>query len=152
LFRRDTQRSRVYAAEQAAFRDAQLLPIRGHLALQDLVDEITGERWWLSTFPQAPRHVTARFRRGGGATAWVFNNTITIGRQALMSWVILHELAHLAYGARTVGRASHGPSFCRAYLALVEHYLGEEAVAKLRRCMTDSNVSLAGEPAYRLAE
>jgi len=153
---RDSQRSRVYRAEDAwaarldaARRGAPLARIGGSSVL------LPGERRFggleaaagyaervlaLPEVVQAVGPVPApawRLRRGARAAHWEPPGTIAVpvpphGEPwALRESVVLHELAH--HVAAAGGRAAaHGPPFPALVLLLVQAVLGEEAAFALR--------------------
>jgi len=153
---RDSQRSRVYRAEDAwagrldaARRGAPLARIGGSSVL------LPGERRFgaleaaggyaerVLALPEVVEAVGAvpppawRLRRGATAAHWEPPGTIAVpvpphGEPwALRETVVLHELAHhvAAAGGRAV---AHGPPFPALVLLLVAAALGEEAAFALR--------------------
>ena len=127
---RDTQRSKVYAAEGAAFGRA-----KEELTL-DECRAFIAEVWRSETAKQL-RHGTGRQWRvypprladgRGCRSASAGNGEVTLPRWARSKWVILHELSHEITEGR---RAAHGPEFCRSDLRLVERFIGFEARERL---------------------
>ena len=144
---RDSQRSRVYAAEDAwalrldaARRGAPRAQIAGSSVLlptellfgtldaaQDYADR---------TVPSYPK-VLLRTRKGQGKAHWEAPGVIALpvpqhGQPwALRESVLLHELAHhVAFHSH--GAADHGPAFRACMLELVGQALGPEAALALR--------------------
>jgi putative metallohydrolase (TIGR04338 family) len=144
---RDSQRSRVYAAEEAwalrldaARRGARKAVVGGSTIT--LPEELR-----FGTLEDAQRyadhHVTGlppvvlRARKGQGAAHWSPPGDVALpvprhGEPwALRETVLLHELAHhVAF--HTHGVADHGPSYTACMLDLVARALGEEAAFALR--------------------
>jgi putative metallohydrolase (TIGR04338 family) len=144
---RDSQRSRVYAAEEAwalrldaARRGARKAVVGGSTIT--LPEELR-----FGTLEDAQRYadhhvrdlpsVTLRTRKGQGAAHWSPPGDVALPLPpygepwALRESVLLHELAHhVAF--HTHGSADHGPSYTACMLDLVARALGEEAAFALR--------------------
>lgn len=131
--RRDSQRSRVYAAENAAFRGHpeanEPLP-----AVED-IERFIRHVWSLKrvqgTFPKAvvqwrlgqPAVRDGRRRRHAcGAMGF-----ISMPRWSRVKWVVLHELAHTISRRTDCYIAGHGWEYAATYLTLVRLVLGVEA-------------------------
>jgi hypothetical protein len=139
---RDSQRSKLYAAENAAFRkfsDRHSLTIE---ECTDVVRRIERSQLWAdfeaeanerghNLKPWAQRPINVLAGRGGG---WANHAEISLGGWARCEWVILHEMAHTAvtriYGLNTV--PWHGWEFASIYLRMVSRFMGSEAAAKLK--------------------
>jgi putative metallohydrolase (TIGR04338 family) len=144
---RDSQRSRVYAAEEAwALRlDAARLGARrsvvagsaltlpAELRFGTLEDAQAYADHHLSGLPP----VVLRRRKGQAAAHYVEPGEIALPLPrygepwALRETVLLHELAHHVALHRH-GTADHGPSYTACMLELVAQVLGEEAAFALR--------------------
>jgi putative metallohydrolase (TIGR04338 family) len=144
---RDSQRSRVYAAEEvwalrldAARQGARTAVVGGSTLL--LPEELR-----FGTLGDAQRYadhhlaglppVVLRERRGQGSAHWAAPGEVALPLPrygepwALRETVLLHELAHhVAF--HTHGAADHGPSYTACMLDLVARALGEEAAFALR--------------------
>jgi putative metallohydrolase (TIGR04338 family) len=131
---RDSQRSRVYAAERAAFGDAWRKPL-GSGAVADIeafVRKCCASKLLQRRYPGARR--PPRIRDGRGHRRCTYDPSIhalTFPRWGRTKPVVLHELAH----ALTEGpdRAWHGWEFCECYLYLVRVFIGRGAEDNLRR-------------------
>jgi putative metallohydrolase (TIGR04338 family) len=165
---RDSQRSKVYAAEAQVARviDARLefptvrlfgsevvvpddLKFGDVASVQRYVDSVLGLNWVQARWPAAAaRPVSVRARRGAGKAHYeLATATIALppfergGRWGLRELVVLHELAHhLDDGARP----PHGPQFPAAVLMLVSELIGAEAEFLLRTTYLENGVSAAG--------
>lgn len=146
---RDTQRSRVYTAEDAwalrldaARRGATRAQIAGSSVVlpaevQFGALEAAADYSQRVLLPWDVPPVTLRTRRGGGRAHWQEPGTIALPVPehgtpwALREAVLLHELAHhLAF--HLDGAATHGPAFTGRMLELVGQVLGPEAALALR--------------------
>lgn len=139
---RDTQRAKLYRADEALNAFAPKLP--------EVIDvyRFVGKVWKServrSAFPKAtlhwgePRIADGRGCRNarGGA------HRIIIPRWARNAGVVLHELSH-TITLRTYGHAmvpAHGWEFCDVYLRLTLYMLGREAHDALKAAMKKHGV------------
>lgn len=132
---RDQQRSRVYAAENAAFDKSKSEGMTVE-QVERFVEEVwnsrTVERMRRSIWTRAPRVHDGR----GHRRAVSYGGMIAIPLWARSRWVVLHELAH----ELTTQEPAHGPHFVANYLTLVERFLGFEARERLGAEMRKRNV------------
>jgi hypothetical protein len=142
---RDTQRQRVYDAENAAGINpwVQTIP---NADLQAWVDSVLDRRAIRSRW--GVRQVRVELTHGRGAYARG-SGLIRASRGARNEYVLLHEIAHTLTSGR--GYAAHGPEFCGVLLFLVKTVMGREAHAALlaqmrARKVKRSNVAI---PAVR---
>ena len=118
---RDSQKSRLYAAERDAFDWGQT--IKNEDLQVWLERNVLSRAWFRRRFGN--RYIHVDLMRGGGRGGF---GQILLGREARNEWVMLHELAHNLAGTR----AGHGPEFAGIYLRLVHHVMGREVAACLR--------------------
>lgn len=132
--KRDSQRSKVYAAESVIQpgRDPEFRSIE---ACQRYVDHIMATKTWQKL------DRTERWGRGirvhdgrGHRRAVSYGGTIALPLWARQKGVILHELAHeILQGSHTRGESvAHGWQFCSVYLKLVSRFMGRKEAAKLK--------------------
>ena len=152
---RDTQRSRVYAAEEFVrtlfdrvaqhssraidFFGAQItLPPEARFASVDSVQRYIDSVLALpAVAAQWPYTTTVAVRARRSATAAHYENIGGAGvvavpareRWALRELVVLHEVAHHLCGG---GGPAHGPDFVATFCALAEAVMGAEAAHVLR--------------------
>jgi hypothetical protein len=123
---RDSQRSRVYAAEGALHIWGQTIPDED---LQGYVDRLLDRRPIRSRWGNVK--ITVERGRGGGR-AWPSLHRIRLGVNGRNPYVVAHEVAHVLTG--TCGPfAGHGPEFAGVYLFIVEHGLQEPDKAEVLR-------------------
>ncbi|MEV6556737.1 TIGR04338 family metallohydrolase [Nocardia sp. NPDC051756] len=166
---RDTQRAKVYDAEQLVrgmfdradehgSRTVELygshltLPIERRFAsvesVQNYADKVLALNWVRGQWDRAGTAVRVRSRAGTAAAHYEAEDAVlavplhTGSRAwALRELVILHELAH--HLESNVGAvAPHGPEFCTRYLELVDGIIGPEAALVLRATMLGCGVRL----------
>jgi putative metallohydrolase (TIGR04338 family) len=160
----DTWRSRVYSAEDqfSSLLDRggvidffgsriQVEPQRRFGELESVrryVERVT--QIIASQYPKYCSVDPPRIRaRKGVAKAHYEYTTKTIALPVADQWalresVILHEYAHhLTSVEQSQGRASHGPEFTAAMLALVDSVLGESAALLLRTGYQEAGVPIA---------
>ncbi len=144
---RDSQRSRVYAAEGLLpdFHTAGKL-LSEVADMEKYVASIYAQAWFIDRWRglQAPT-----IRPGAGARHPFFTaagNTITMPRFCRSAQQLLHEVAHAciwydcARRRYPDGVADHGREFCMVYLDLVRHYLGVPAHDRLREAFRTAKV------------
>lgn len=140
---RDTQRQRVYDAENAS----GLNPWKQTIANSDLqawVDGVLDRRAIRSRWGVV--RVRVELTHGRGAHA-VGSGLIRASRAGRNEYVLLHEIAHTL----TYGHAGHGPEFAGVLLFLVKTVMGRDAHAALLASMRQHRVrrSTAGIPKVR---
>lgn len=127
---RDSQRSRVYAAENSVFQFGQTIPDD---LLQAFLNDILDKRAVRSRF--GPRRVSVERGRSGARAYGSYR--ITMGVQARNEWLMCHELAHCL----TPGMfAAHGPEFCGVYLFLLEIVISKDAADRLKAAFAEGGV------------
>lgn len=142
---RDTQRSKVYAAEDAYWRSThdgrgyfQTIPTADLTAYVNAVldKRAVRSRW-------GARSVRVELGRGGARAHG--SHTVSFGVNARNELIVCHELAHVLTPSRY---AAHGPEWVGIYLHLVRTVIGETAARDLGRVMRQHKVrvSLKGIP------
>ena len=140
---RDNQRSKIYAAEHAAFDGKFPCDELHNLSVaqcQAFVDRVTHSSWWAKRYGKtcdvevrpgkARRHASASPKL---MVTW-------LPRWSRKPWVMLHELAHIAVDEILFNKYSgfgeipawHGPEFAKEYLALIKRFIGNDEAAALR--------------------
>jgi putative metallohydrolase (TIGR04338 family) len=133
---RDTQRSRLYKAENAAFKGNPLGGKRLETVpdIERFVQKVANRAPIKSRYPELARS-PIRVKDGRGRRrACGGYRSISIPLWARTEWIVLHELAHVATLRRhgeTV--AAHGREFVSCYLTLIYFILGKEASAHMRK-------------------
>lgn len=130
---RDSQRSKVYKAENTAFANLAIANER-HNSVQNIqrfLNYIYSLKRVQDSFPAARLgewSVNVKDGRGRRRTACADVRMINMPGFSRISWVICHELSHTItireLGSRVAG---HGWQFCANYLRLVLLVLGREA-------------------------
>lgn len=145
---RDSQRSKVYAAEQSVLgwakpKDATYDTGRRNLTVeecQEYVDRITHTKWFEKKYGKGYA-ITVKGGRSSAASWGGRRGHITVGVPSRMEWVLLHEVAHnvttTQYGHLVAG---HAWQFCKNYLDLVHHYLGADAAKALKVAFRERRV------------
>lgn len=130
---RDSQRSRVYKAEQV------LESLSERLETVPEIEKYVRYVWSLKrvrdAFPAGTLYGPPKVRDGRGRRRAAGNaHSIWMPKWARSQWVTIHELAHTIQW-RTYGpwmTAGHGWEFCHIYLHLVLYVMGREAHDKLK--------------------
>jgi putative metallohydrolase (TIGR04338 family) len=149
---RDSQRSRVYAAETQVARiiDARVVPDDrkfGDLeSVQRYVDAVLALNWVRARWPDAAERAVSVRARAGAGKAHYEHATATIalppfqagGGWALRELVVLHELAH---HVTDESQPVHGQGFVANLLVLVSELLGPEAEFLLRTTFAENGVA-----------
>ncbi|WP_227997645.1 TIGR04338 family metallohydrolase [Nocardia australiensis] len=166
---RDTQRAKVYDAEQLVRgvfdradehgnRTVELygshltLPIERRFAsvgsVQTYAEKVLGLNWVREQWDRALAPVRVRSRAGASAAHYEAADAVLAvplhtggSAWALRELVVLHELTHhLESDPESV--APHGPEFCLRYVELVDGVIGPEAALLLRTTMAGCGVRL----------
>jgi putative metallohydrolase (TIGR04338 family) len=166
---RDTQRAKVYDAEQlvrGVFERADehgnrtveiygshlTLPIERRFASVDSVqtytDKVLRLNWVRTQWDRAAVPVLVRSRAGATAAHYELAHAVLAvplhtggSAWALRELVVLHELAHHLESA-PASVAPHGPEFCARYLELLDGVIGPEAGLLMRATMVGCGVRL----------
>lgn len=169
---RDTQRAKVYDAEQLVrgvfdradehgnrtvelYGSQVTLPIERRFAsvesVQTYVGKVLALNWVRAQWERAAVPVRVRSRAGAAAAHYETADAVlavpsaTGGAWALRELVVLHELTHHLeplHPPDEVAPAPHGPEFCSRYLELVDGVIGPEAALLLRTTMLGCGVRL----------
>lgn len=132
---RDTQKSKLYKAENVARKAIGDVQFTDKLGLWAFVEKVERDQWFRRKYGIRRINVTdGRGRRNAGAT--VYGNTILMPRWSRTPIVTLHEIAHLC-APREV---QHGWQFAATMLELVRHFLGADVHRVLRQCFRDGKV------------
>jgi hypothetical protein len=159
--KRDSQRSKLYRAEQAALgNNTYQGPNMDLASCQVLVNRVIGSAWWKRRYGLWPMvqvedgrgspraRVNSYHRRPSPEQAHPMTESMRLPVRYRRRWVILHELAHVAHcvvqrrdrvyvddytqPVVQVGDSPHGWQFARIYLELVRWNMGREAHDALR--------------------
>lgn len=137
---RDTQRSRVYAAENEFRRvigDKQFHEQLGYLMF---VEKVERSKWFRQKY--GARAFEVKDGRGRtSAGAWGSRH-ITLPKWARTPVVILHEIAHCVTHTEHDSVAGHGWEYVAIFLDLVRHFLGVEAHGKFRTILKQHRVRM----------
>lgn len=137
---RDSQRSRLYAAEWETFGR----PVPEFETIQDLEKYFWSvlENWRVQRKYQTARDVIDGKQKvvvdnGAGCRRAItfFEPTkirVAFPRAMRSKWVVVHEAAHVLAPRDA---AYHGREFCRVYLHLVKLFFGQDAQNKLKAAM-----------------
>lgn len=145
---RDSQRSKVYAAERDAFPRSEIGPQWKTLG------EVEA---WIEKKVLTSAYVRKNYAIGyvglrpgkGCRNAFANPDTyeITLPLWARKEWVVLHEISHLIVSSRK--HAFHGWKFCEVYLDLVRHCMGKEVHDRLKAEFKARNVKFTAPRAKR---
>lgn len=128
---RDTQRQKLYDAEQIAFGKAECRMTLDEV--QVLVDRALASKVIRRHYPRACFRCTVtdgRSRRRGSYRACYDESEIAMPRLTRCKWYVLHELAH--HLTRDPSESSHGWRFAACYLYLIRVYMGRSSEQALR--------------------
>lgn len=155
---RDSQRSKVYAAERVAFPGfggtGSEARFRAVADIEAYLDKIISSAWWRRRYPKV-RTVQIKDGRGTTFARGGYNpdgtGTLNLPMWARNEPVILHELAHVAtdsiHGPR--GTPPHGREFCSTFLGLVRWQMGEQAWRALKDAFREGKVKHTLAPRTR---
>ena len=126
---RDSQRSRVYKAENAVFdMHAGVLNQEEVLAVRN---KILSSRHWRKA--KGSKWVLLRFKRSTYQRALFHHKdkSISLPPWAMNKHVVIHEMAHSLTFKEDKTLPGHGKIFCSHYLNLVAELLGEGEAERL---------------------
>lgn len=163
---RDTQRAKVYDAEQLVrgvfdradesghrgidiYGSQLTLPVERKFAsvesVQSYADRVLALNWVRARWDRAAEPILVRARSGASAAHYEPESAVMavpppIGSSAwaLRELVVLHELAH--HLSPAPHQAPHGPEFCTRYAELVDGVIGPEAALLVRATFTGCGV------------
>lgn len=125
---RDSQRSKLYAAERRAFASDEPMPEMSVETMQALIDKWASSKVMQRRYPRARRRCVVRAGRGASYVPLYY--AITMPRWGRSRrWVLVHEYAH---HLAPTDVAAHGWQFCEAYLYLVRVVIGKQAEERLK--------------------
>jgi putative metallohydrolase (TIGR04338 family) len=129
---RDSQRGKVYAAENAAFDKSKSEDL-SVAECQAFIDKCLNSKGLQSKYPKATRRYKVTDGRGRRTACYApLINQLRVPRWARSRWVLLHELAHALVFSFSDSHAPHGWEFCECYLYLVRVFLGRWAEDALK--------------------
>jgi putative metallohydrolase (TIGR04338 family) len=170
---RDSQRQRLYDAEQQVRRQLELaaagartvsvgsssivLPLEvrfGSLeAVQRYCDAVRGAGEFQRRFPRAATApLRVRARRGDRHAHYEAPDTIALNEPehgsawALRELVVLHEVAHHAAHHDQPGEPAHGTAYAGAFLRIVADAMGPETGLLLTSALADHGVAFTPIP------
>lgn len=144
---RDSQRQRVYDAEQLAWFNAAArceMPAEWHTTgelpdvatAQAYIDAALANETIRKTFGRSACAKVEVYYGGQGASGDFYGGRIRLGTQTRSNAVALHELAHVITGRyyrdNLKKLEAHGPQFCAVYLLLVRVIMGDKPANDLR--------------------
>ena len=138
---RDTQRSKVYAAENKALKPFAVR-IETVPEIERYVERVRKRATLARRYgPELARPIRVgdgrMRRRAGGDAAGIY-----MPRWSRTQWIVLHELAH-TISIRKHGRsniAGHGREYCAVYIDLVRYMIGKEAADALKASFVEHGV------------
>lgn len=130
---RDTDRQRVYDAEDAAFLDTAYAERLGERGCRWLVERFVATPWWAATGGPVPRLRAARADSARSTTVLRADGAeLRIGPGMDQAHVLSHELAHLL----ATPDAGHGPQYRAAHLDVAAVLLGRHGADRLAERLT----------------
>ena len=130
---RDSQRSKLYKAEQIAFKGRRIV-VPEDQDIEEYIAHISSLTRVRDSFPELiQRHILVGDGRARTRAA-ANSSGIFMPRHSRKKWVVLHELSHTIVRRRhgVLKAAAHGWQFAEIYLLLVRHVMGVEAHDRLK--------------------
>lgn len=125
---RDSDRQRVYDAEDAAFLDTTYADRLGERGCRWLVERLVATPWWAAADGARPTVRAARSDSARSTTVVLEGRAeLRIGPGMDQAHVLSHELAHLL----ATPDAGHGPSYRTAHVDVATVLLGRHGAARL---------------------
>jgi len=146
--KRDSQRQKVYDSEsifevrskEESFRQLSWSKMTLE-EIKDYCQKLIGSAWFKKKWPQVKDVYIGDGRSRRSACASLQGNTanIKLPKNTRAKLVVLHELSH----ACDISNAAwHGRPFCRIYLELIKHEIGDEAWSLMKECFKEKNVKV----------
>jgi len=139
---RDSQRSKVYAAERVVHGDN----FETVEEMQTYVDKVLGRAWFVRRWPKVAANGIAvedgRGRRSAAAKTRWGRLIVTMPKWSRYEEIILHEIAHhcsdAQYGTREV--AAHGWEFAGTLVELVRYEMDKDEADKMKASFRERKV------------
>jgi hypothetical protein len=135
---RDSQRGKVYAAEDLAFPTHNTVDptLREIAACQALVTKWCTSGWFIRRWGRRYIKVTHNGGKGGSRGG---NGVLSMSTYHRNPYVLAHELAHCLNSPYH----GHGPQYARTYLDLVRFAIGKHAYVALKAAFREKRVKVA---------
>ena len=139
---RDSQRSKVYAAERDNVPFGELFTSIEEV--ERFLTTVFQSAWFQKHFPEPSGFQVQNGQGARDAKGWCRQGVchMKLPQWARTELVILHELGHglsqARYGSRNI--AGHGHEYCAIYLELVTHFMGAEIGLKLKEAFRKHKV------------
>jgi putative metallohydrolase (TIGR04338 family) len=147
---RDTQKSKLYAAEQVLGKHD--VYFKRLADIQSYVDKIVASDWWQERSKYKSVVVLLGRKDSGKAFAsrhGRYNGTyyaspyiVLPGPWAATHSVVLHELAHVVH-AHSYNEQAHGPEYAKVYIDIVQQFKGSYSARQLRESFEQGGVKIA---------
>jgi len=125
---RDSERQRVYDAEDAAFVETSYAERQGERGCRWLVGHVVATPWWAAAVGVQPVLKAARADSARSTTVLAAGRAeVRVGPGMDQAHVLSHELAHLVASPS----AGHGPRFRAAHLDVATILLGAHGAVRL---------------------
>ncbi len=135
---RDKQRSKVYEAQHSIRGMYDLKRRNSFSSIKKFTENVLNDSWFTERYGNfnieiipGPPHSNTSFAK------YFPHPKIVFQKHSHTKWVALHEISHHVVGPNNEW---HGVRFCRVYLNLVNHYIGERACKKLQKAFDNEQV------------
>lgn len=137
---RDSQRTKLYAAERAMwfevdgtmigdrFYQHPFLDFDTPRELQQFVNTVTRSRFWKSVGGRSMVHAKANNRWSSGARGRV--TQLDVPPWGMQKPTVLHELAHSLAYTMVPSKPDHGQEFVLIFRRLIENHMGDDVRRK----------------------
>lgn len=153
---RDTQKRKLYNAENEAFKGAGS-KLESYDLAKAFIERVWRNEFVRSKFPIARNYPAPRLTDGRGTRrAFASLRRINLPLWARNDWCALHEIAHSLQPS--VNEAVHGWQYAERYLILVQHFMGRQHAEVLKAAFKKYRVryrpkrKLSAETLARLRE
>lgn len=131
---RDSERTQVYAAEDLSAENTVLVALQPLAALQSVVVELLGSRWWRRGCGATPQAIDVAVNRSMQRSLWLpSRRRISLSPLSMDLNTLCHELAHAAaedFGVPAEAAPVHGRNFREMHVGVRHGVMG-------RRCGDD---------------
>jgi len=143
----DTQKSRLYDAQDAAFPHEKVDHTLDEL--QSLANDMVASAWWRRCYPHVRAVVIKDGRGSDTSRTGQDGKSVQMKKGQRLRYLLVHEIAHLV---DPTGAEDHGAIYAALFLYMIGHVYSPNAKRRLakefrdREVVWDRKISRTGKP------